>query len=92
MNIISLDKEYIASTYNRYPVELVSGKGSILLDADGKDYIDLGAGIGVNSFGVADDAWVQAITAQAMKIQHSSNLFYTQPDARLAQLLCERPA
>lgn len=90
MNIISLDKEYIASTYNRYPVELVSGKGSILQDADGKEYIDLGAGIGVNSFGVADDAWVQAITAQAMKIQHSSNLFYTQPDARLAQFLCEK--
>ena len=90
MNIISLDKEYIASTYGRYGVALVSGKGSILKDSAGKEYIDLGAGIGVNSFGVADDAWVQAITAQAMKLQHSSNLFYTEPDARLARLLCQK--
>ncbi len=90
MNIISLDKEYVAGTYARFPVELVSGKGCILTDTNGKQYIDLTSGIGVNSFGVADDAWVQAITAQACKLQHSSNLFYTEPDAKLAQLLCQK--
>ena len=90
MSIISLDKEYVAGTYNRFPVELVSGKGCILTDVNGKQYIDLTSGIGVSSFGVADDAWVQAITAQAMKLQHSSNLFYTEPCAKLAQLLCQK--
>ena len=90
MSIISLDKEYVAGTYSRFPVELVSGKGCILTGTDGKQYIDLTSGIGVNSFGVADDAWVQAITGQAMKLQHSSNLFYTEPGAKLAQLLCQK--
>ena len=90
MSIISLDKEYVAGTYSRFPVELVSGKGCILTDTSGKKYIDLTSGIGVNSLGVADDAWVQAITAQAMKLQHASNLFYTEPGAKLAQLLCQK--
>ena len=90
MSIISLDKEYVAGTYGRFPVELVSGKGCILTGTDGKQYIDLTSGIGVNSFGVADDAWVQAITGQAMKLQHSSNLYYTEPCAKLAQLLCQK--
>jgi len=90
MSIISLDKEYVAGTYGRFPVELVSGKGCILTDVNGKEYIDLTSGIGVTSFGVADDAWVQAITAQATTLQHSSNLFYTEPCAKLAQLLCEK--
>lgn len=90
MSIISLDKEYVAGTYGRFPVELASGKGCILTGMDGKQYIDLTSGIGVTSFGIADDAWVQAITAQAMKLQHSSNLFYTEPCAKLAQLLCQK--
>ena len=90
MSIISLDKEYVAGTYGRFPVELVSGKGCVLADASGKEYIDLTSGIGVNSFGVSDDAWVQAITGQAMKLQHSSNLYYTEPCAKLAQLLCQK--
>lgn len=90
MSIISLDKEFVAGTYGRFPVELVSGKGCILTDTNGKQYIDLTSGIGVTSFGIADDAWVQAITAQAMKLQHSSNLYYTEPCAKLAQLLCQK--
>lgn len=90
MDTISMDKMFVAGTYERYPVELVSGKGSILTDANGKQYIDLGAGIGVNALGVADDMWVQAVTAQAMQLQHASNRYYTQPAARLAQLLCEK--
>ncbi len=90
MSIISLDQEYVAGTYGRFPVELVSGRGSILTDARGKEYVDLGAGIGVNALGVADDAWIQAVTAQIMKLQHGSNLYYTEPCVRLAQMLCER--
>ena len=90
MSIISLDKEFVAGTYGRFPVELVSGKGCILTDTNGKQYIDLTSGIGVTSFGIADDSWVQAITAQAMKLQHASNLYYTEPCAKLAQLLCQK--
>ena len=90
MSILSLDQEYVAGTYNRFPVELVSGKGCILTDVNGKEYIDLTSGIGVSSLGVADDAWLQAITAQATKLPHTSNLFYSEPCAKLAQLLCQK--
>ena len=90
MSIISLDKEYVAGTYNRFPVELASGKGCILTDVNGKQYVDLTSGIGVSTFGVADDAWLQAITAQAATLPHGSNLFYTEPCTKLAKLLCEK--
>ena len=90
MSIISLDKEYVAGTYGRFPVEIVSGKGSILVGADGKEYIDMGSGIGVTSFGTADDQWLEAVNGQLMKLQHTSNLYYTEPCAKLAQLLCEK--
>lgn len=87
---MNLDRSYIAGTYNRFPVEIVSGKGCIVKDADGKSYIDLTSGIGVTSFGVADEIWQQAVIAQLGKVQHTSNLYYTSPDARLAKLLCEK--
>ena len=90
MSITSLDKEYIAGTYARFPVELVSGKGSIVTDTNGKDYIDLGSGIGVTCFGFADDEWVSAVSKQAATLQHTSNLYYTEPCAELARVLCER--
>ena len=88
--IISIDKQYVAGTYGRFPVELVSGKGSMILGSDGKEYIDMGSGIGVTSFGIADDTWLAAITAQASKLQHVSNLYYTEPCAKLAKALCEK--
>ena len=90
MSIISLDKEYVAGTYGRFPVELVSGKGSVFTAADGKEYIDMGSGIGVTAFGTGDEAWVNAVTAQIAKLQHTSNLYYTEPCAKLAQLLCQK--
>ena len=90
MSIISLDKEYVAGTYGRFPLEIVSGHGSVLTAADGKEYIDLGSGIGVTAFGFGDAAWTAAVTAQLMKLQHTSNLYYTEPCAKLAQLLCEK--
>ena len=84
------DKTYVANTYARFPVEIVSGKGSVVYDETGKRYIDVGSGIGVTSFGIADETWAQAVTAQLGKVQHMSNLYYTEPCAQLAQMLCER--
>ena len=90
MNVFELDRTYVAGTYGRYPVQLVGGKGAVLTDADGKEYIDLGSGIAVNVFGACDEEWQAAVTAQIGKLQHASNLFYTEPCAELAQALCER--
>lgn len=90
MNIKELDKEYVANTYARFPIEIVSGKGSKLYDSDGKEYIDMGTGIGVSIFGVGDEEWVKATTEQLTKLQHTSNLYYTSPCVKLAKLLCEK--
>ena len=90
MELKQLDKQYIANTYARFPVELTHGKGSQVWDEQGKAYIDMGSGIGVTAFGIADDAWQKAVTEQLGKLQHMSNLYYTEPCALLAQQLCER--
>ena len=87
---VELDKKYVADTYARFPVELVSGKGSLLYDNNGKEYIDLGTGIAVNTFGVADDEWASVVSAQANKLSHVSNLYYSEPCAVLAEKLCNR--
>ena len=83
----TLDKTYVANTYARFPVEIVRGKGSLVWDDAGKEYIDMGTGIAVNTFGVADEEWIAAVTAQLGAFQHTSNLYYTAPCAQLAQLL-----
>ena len=90
MNIKEMDAAYIAHTYKRFPLEIVSGQGSIVKDETGKEYIDLGSGIAVTSFGIGDEAWKQAVIDQMDKVQHMSNLYYTEPCAKLAQLLCEK--
>ena len=90
MSIINDDLKYISNTYARFPVAIVKGKGSICYDEEGKEYIDLGSGIAVNSFGYSDDEWVSAVTAQLAKVQHTSNLYYTEPCVKLAKLLCEK--
>lgn len=84
------DKEYVAGTYARFPVEIVSGKGSVVYGSDGKRYIDMGSGIGVTAFGICDDQWTQAVTDQLSRVQHMSNLYYTEPCGKLAELLCTR--
>ena len=89
-NIKNIDKTYVASTYARFPVEIVSGKGSVVYDEQGKEYIDMGSGIGVTSFGIADTEWIGAVTNQLSKVQHMSNLYYTEPCATLAEILCKR--
>ena len=90
MDIQSLDKQYVAGTYGRFPISIVSGKGEVLVGDDGKQYIDLGSGIAVNTFGASDEVWKEAVIEQINKIQHTSNLYFTEPCAKLAQMLCEK--
>ncbi|MBR5110730.1 MAG: acetylornithine/succinylornithine family transaminase [Clostridia bacterium] len=90
MNTKELDAAYVAPTYKRFPLEIVSGKGSVVQDENGKEYIDLGSGIAVTSFGVADSVWQQAVIDQIGKVQHMSNLYYTAPCAKLAEMLCQK--
>ena len=90
MNTIQRDQTYIAGTYKRFPIEIVSGKGSLVQDAEGKEYIDMGSGIAVTSFGIADDEWISAVEKQIHAVQHMSNLYYTGPCASLAEALCHK--
>ena len=90
MDIQSLDSRYVAHTYGRFPVTLVEGKGSRIRDEQGKWYIDMGSGIGVTAFGIADDVWTEAVIGQLRSLQHVSNLYYTAPCALLAEELCTR--
>lgn len=90
MSTKALDKEFVAGTYARFDIEITSGKGSLVYDENGKEYIDLGTGIAVNTFGVCDEVWKMAVDAQLGLVQHTSNLYYSAPSARLAKLLCER--
>lgn len=84
------DKEYVANTYGRFPVAVKEGKGSLCKDFDGKEYIDFSSGIGVNSLGFCNDGWVSAVTKQLTKLQHISNLYYTEPCVNAAELLCKK--
>ena len=90
MNTQQTDSAYIANTYARFPVAIHHGKGSLVWDEDGKQYIDLSGGIAVNTFGFADDEWIAAVTAQLGAVQHTSTLYYTAPCAKLAEALCLR--
>lgn len=90
MNIIDIDKEFVANTYARFPVQIAGGKGSVVWDENGKEYIDLGTGIAVNTFGIGDDEWKNAVISQLDKVQHTSNLYFSEPCAKLAKELCER--
>ena len=90
MSFMNMDQAYVANTYKRFPVEIVSGKGSRVVDVNGKSYVDMGSGIGVTAFGFGDEAWMAAVTEQLGKVQLTSNLYYTEPCARLAKLLCEK--
>ncbi len=86
----ALDQAHVCHTYARFNLCVDHGKGATCYDPEGKAYVDFSSGIGVNSLGFCDEDWVRAVTAQAGKVQHISNLFYTEPCAVLAQLLCQR--
>lgn len=90
MTIKEIDKQYVASTYARFDLQIERGNGSLVYDETGKEYIDLGTGIAVNAFGVGDKEWKQAVIKQLDKVQHTSNLYYSEPCALLAKALCEK--
>lgn len=90
MDIKQTDDKYIAHSYGRFNVALLNGKGSTAYDESGKEYIDFGSGIGVTAFGFCDEEWKNAVEEQLSKLQHTSNLYYTEPCAKLARLLCEK--
>lgn len=90
MSLKTDDKKYIANTYARFDLNIVRGKGSIFYDENGKEYIDMGTGIAVNTFGLCDESWKEAVIAQLDKFQHTSNLYYTSPCVTLAKLLCDK--
>ncbi|MDR2163292.1 MAG: aspartate aminotransferase family protein [Clostridiales Family XIII bacterium] len=83
------EDRYVANTYARYDVAIVSGSGVRAKDADGREYIDFTSGIGVNSLGFCDPGWVKAVSDQAATVQHISNLFYTEPCTKAARRLIE---
>ncbi|MCL2378851.1 MAG: aspartate aminotransferase family protein [Defluviitaleaceae bacterium] len=84
-----LSDQHILPTYARFPIAFTKGKGCRLWDADGKEYLDFMSGIGVTSVGHAHPAWIQAVTSQLQNLAHVSNLYYTEPGAKLAKRLCE---
>ena len=88
--IKALDEQYVMHTYGRFPVAIDHGKGATVWDVEGKEYIDFTAGIGVCSLGHADEGWRKAVTEQAGKLAHISNLYYAEPYAKAAQKLCTR--
>jgi acetylornithine/N-succinyldiaminopimelate aminotransferase len=87
--IIGLDKEYVMQTYGRQPIALKKGRGAVVWDVEGRSYIDCVAGIAVNNLGHAHPRLVEAITQQAGKLIHTSNLYYTENQVKLAQLLAQ---
>ena len=90
MSIKQTDERYIAHTYKRFDLAIVKGKGCLCYDDNGKEYIDMTSGIGVNAFGYSDPVWADAVANQARLLQHTSNLYYTAPCAELAEILCTR--
>ena len=90
MSIKSTDNRYIAHTYKRFDIAIVKGEGALCWDDNGKEYIDMTSGIGVNAFGYSDPVWADAVAEQARLLQHTSNLYYTAPCAELADILCTR--
>jgi predicted acetylornithine/succinylornithine family transaminase len=85
----SLERDYVMGTYARQPVEFVRGEGTRLWDADGNEYLDFLTGIAVATLGHSHPRWVEAVSAQAGRLAHVGNLFYTEPSMRLAQRLSE---
>ena len=90
MSVKSDDKKFIANTYNRFDLQIIQGNGSIFYDENGKEYIDLGTGIAVNTFGFCDKEWIDAVEKQLEVFQHTSNLYYSEPCVKLAELLSKK--
>lgn len=89
-SIKEIDKGFVANTYARFDLEITRGKGSLVYDNEGREYIDLSSGIATNTFGMCDDEWIRAVTEQLSLFQHTSNLYYSAPQSKLAKLLSDR--
>ena len=88
--VIKRDNEYVLHTYARNPIVLEKGHGLYAEGPEGQKYLDFTSGIGVNSLGYCDMTWAEAVSGQAHKLQHTSNLYYTAPCGKLAKKLCKR--
>ena len=84
------DTEYIVHTYNRYDIVADHAEGAVITDVNGKEYVDLCSGYGANSLGYQNGAWLEAVTGQLKKVQHTSNLYYSEPGVMLAEKLVKR--
>ncbi len=89
MSTIEQFNKYVMPSYGRYDIVLDKGEGQLATDENGKQYIDFGSGIGTNSLGYCNEAWVKAVCEQAHNIQHTSNYYYTKVQADFAKALCE---
>ena len=89
-HIKELDAKYIVHTYNRYDVVVDHACGAVITDANGKEYVDLCSGYAANSLGYGNEAWLDAVIGQLKKVQHASNLYYTEPGPMLAEKLVKR--
>ena len=89
-HIKELDAKYIVHTYNRYDVVVDHACGAVVTDADGREYVDFCSGYAANSLGYQNEAWLDAVIGQLKKVQHASNLYYTEPGPLLAEKLVTR--
>ncbi len=88
-NLAELEHRYLMGTFKRLPITLSSGHGAVAVDSDGREYLDLVGGIAVNVLGHAHPAVARALAEQSQRLIHASNLYYTEPQVRLAQRLVE---
>ena len=88
--LFTIDSQNVMQTYGRFPLAIDRGEGATLYSPEGKAYTDFASGIGVNCLGYGNEKWLEAISAQAAKLQHASNLYYTEPYIRLAEQLTGR--
>lgn len=88
-NLAELEQRYLMGTFKRLPITLSSGHGAVAVDSDGREYLDLVGGIAVNVLGHAHPAVARALAEQSQRLIHASNLYYTEPQVRLAQRLVE---
>ncbi len=88
--LMNLDQSCVMQTYGRFPVAIDHGYGATLVSPEGKEYIDFASGIGVNCLGYGNEKWLEAVTEQAKKLAHLSNLYYSEPYIKLAQQLTSR--
>ncbi len=82
------EQQYMMHAYGRFQTALVSGKGAVAKDVDGKEYVDFTSGIGVNCLGYCDDGWVKAVSEQVATLQHISNLYYSPLQTEVSKKLC----